>query len=40
MIEMNCLECGKKVKVEEDSLEAAGIFNVFCPDNDCEDKSN
>jgi hypothetical protein len=36
---MSCLFCGKEYKFSEDSPEAKGIFNVFCPDNEgkCED---
>jgi hypothetical protein len=29
-IQMNCLQCGNPVLVEEDSYEAKGVFNVFC----------
>ncbi len=36
IIEMPCLECGK-MKIAT-KLEAEGVFNVFCPGGDCEDK--
>ena len=38
MIEMKCLGCGKMLKLQTDSNEAAGIFNVFCPGGECEDR--
>ena len=37
-IKMECLWCKKVHEVPEDSPEAAGIFNVFCKEDDCEDK--
>ncbi len=36
-IKMECLWCKKVHDVPEDSMEAAGVFNVFCKDDDCED---
>jgi len=38
MIELPCLNCGKKHKFKIGSYEARGIFNVFCKDTNCEDK--
>jgi hypothetical protein len=32
-----CLKCGKKWLFDSRSLEARGLFNVFCLDGDCED---
>ena len=37
-IKLPCLECGKLKEVTLDSNEANGVFNVFCPNGDCEDK--
>lgn len=41
-VKLPCLECGKIWEFDQNSNEANGIFNVFCPgeteDNDCEDK--
>ena len=37
-IKMPCLKCGQEWEFDEDSNEAKGIFNVFCPDKDCEDE--
>lgn len=36
-IKMECLWRKKVHEIREDSMEAAGIFNVFCKDDDCED---
>ena len=40
IIQLPCLECKSLVSVAADSLEAQGVFNVFCPDaeKNCEDK--
>lgn len=37
-IKLPCLECGKLHEFDIDSNEANRVFNVFCPDKDCEDK--
>lgn len=37
-IELRCLYCGKMWEFPHDGLEAQGILNVFCKDDDCEDK--
>jgi hypothetical protein len=37
-IALPCLECGKPWRVPIDSNEANGVFNMFCPTGDCEDK--
>lgn len=39
-VDMPCLECGEIKKVDIDSNEATGVFNVFCnaPGKDCEDR--
>ena len=37
MIDMSCLNCAATISVEDDSLEAQGVFNVFC-DGDCENE--
>lgn len=37
-IELPCLECGAKYTFKLDSNEATGVFNVFCPGGDCEDR--
>ena len=39
-IVLPCLCCGKMYHCHIDSCEARGIFNVFCPDSDCEDRYN
>ena len=36
--EMPCTHCGKTVEVEVGSFEHTGVFNVFCPLTDCEDR--
>ena len=36
-IKLPCLYCGTLVKFDITSSEANGIFNVFCPNKDCED---
>ncbi len=33
-----CLYCGKMLEYPADSLTAQGVFNSFCPDDDCEDR--
>lgn len=35
---MPCLCCGRNWLVRNESNEAQGIFNVFCPDGECEDR--
>ena len=37
-ITLPCLCCGKEWEYLVDSSEARGIFNVFCPGGECEDK--
>ena len=37
-IKMACLGCGKILRIKNDSYEARGIFNVFCPGGECEDR--
>ena len=37
-ITLPCLECGKEYEFDESSNEAQGVFNVFCPGGECEDK--
>lgn len=37
-VPLRCLFCNALHYFTEDSPEANGIFNVFCPDKDCEDK--
>ena len=37
-IQLPCLECGKVYTFNLNSHEANGVFNVFCPDRDCEDQ--
>lgn len=37
-IKLPCLECGKEYEFAIDSNEAKGIFNVFCPGGECEDR--
>lgn len=37
MVKIPCLCCGKVWEFAADSNQARGIFNVFCPDDDCED---
>ncbi|MBU2025409.1 MAG: hypothetical protein ABIC19_00720 [Patescibacteria group bacterium] len=37
-IKLPCLYCSKKYDFDEDSNEAKGILNVFCPGGDCEDR--
>lgn len=34
---LTCLQCGKELQFDKNSSEAQGVFNVFCPDKDCED---
>jgi len=36
-IKLPCLYCGTLLYFDNASNEAQGIFNVFCPDKDCED---
>lgn len=36
-MKLPCLNCNKDVEVGDDSLEAQGVFNVFCK-GDCEDE--
>lgn len=38
LIKLPCLECGKLHTFKINSYEARGVFNVFCPDKDCEDR--
>lgn len=37
-VSLPCIYCGKVYEFALDSPEANGIFNVFCPDEDCEDR--
>ncbi len=37
-VKLPCLECGKEYLFSEDSNQANGVFNVFCPGGECEDK--
>lgn len=37
-IAIHCVWCGKTWEFPHDSLEAQGILDVFCKDDDCEDK--
>lgn len=37
-IKIPCLECGKEYYFDIESNEACGVFNVFCPNKDCEDR--
>jgi len=37
MVTLLCLECGRPHDFEIDSPQATGVFDVFCPDRDCED---
>lgn len=32
-----CLYCRRPLEYAADSLEAQGVFNSFCSDDDCED---
>ena len=36
-IDLPCLYCSTLIRFKITSNEAKGIFNVFCPDKDCED---
>jgi len=38
LIDLPCLFCGKVHRVPMDSNEATGVFNVFCPNGECEDR--
>ena len=37
-VDLACLYCGRKHRFPADSNEALGVFNVFCPNGECEDR--
>ena len=38
LIMLTCLNCGAEHWVLEQSFEARGVFNMFCPNSDCYDQ--
>ena len=38
IVVLHCLYCNKPHRFAWDSSEASGVFNVFCPNGECEDR--